>query len=182
MKKMKKRIWAYILALVMIVSLLPGAIFATETTNPIDTEEELLAAIEADPYGTIKLGGNIILSYEIVLRNGDLTIDLNGYNLTCNENEALITVDCGVLIIKGDGVVKNASGSYAIKVLSDEFGSWASKVYVKGGTFEAAGGDTVGAAIYVGNAASAIITGGTFRNGFEVEDGERMVYTLYQLL
>lgn len=177
MNKMKKRIWAYILALVTIVSLLPGAIFAAETTNPIDTEEELLAAIEADPYGTIKLGGNITVSEDIVLTYSGITLNLNGYNITGNDCESVFTVECANLCITGEGTIKNTNGAYAIKLLSDEFGIYNSRLEIKGGTFIGDNDDsTEGGAIYVDKGTIAIITGGTFKDSLVVDDGAKKVY------
>lgn len=177
MSKLGRKLLAYVLVALMVVSLMPMTAFATETTNPIDTEDELIAAIENDPYGTITLGGNITVSDTVHLTNGDVTIDLNGYNITCNENEAVILVECCALTIKGDGTIKNASGKYAIKVVSDEYGNWDSRVYLEGGTYDGDGEDGAeGGSIFVGNGTTAIITGGTFRNDIIVEDGARNVY------
>ena len=92
---MKKNIFTIMIALAMLITIIPVEVFASDV---IDTEEELIAALEAG--GEVTLGGNIELS-DVVYIDNDLILDFNGYTITTTEHFDEITYyySCGDLYI-----------------------------------------------------------------------------------
>ena len=92
---MKKNLLTIMIALAMLITIIPVEVYASDV---IDTEEELIAALEAG--GEVTLGGNIELSNTVYIDN-DLILDFNGYTITTTEHFDEITYhySCGNLFI-----------------------------------------------------------------------------------
>ena len=73
---MKKKLLSMMMAVSMFFGMTPMSVFAD---NVIDTEEELISALEAG--GEVTLGGDIELS-ECIYVDEDVIFDLNGYTVT----------------------------------------------------------------------------------------------------
>ena len=73
---MKKYLFTIMIALAMLITIIPVEVFASDV---IDTEEELIAALEAG--GEVTLGGNITIEKKVEIYN-DITLDFNGYTIT----------------------------------------------------------------------------------------------------
>ena len=99
----KKRFFpALLLTLVLILSLTPISAFAADST--VSNETELKAALENADCAEIKLGGNIETTWELDVER-TVTLDLNGYTLSCSgTDENIIQVrSSGSLTIKDSG-------------------------------------------------------------------------------
>ena len=90
---------ALLLALVLALSLAPISAFAADST--VSNEAELKAALKNADCAEIKLGGNIETTYELDVER-TVTLDLNGYTLSCSgTDEDIIRVrSSGSLTIK----------------------------------------------------------------------------------
>ncbi len=178
MVRVKAKLLSWLLVVLMIVSLIPMTALATGTDETIDTEEELITAIENADYGqTLTLGDDITLSEALTISYKDMNINLNGHTISCSEDvEAVIIVECCAVTIDGDGGIKNngsLAGSCAIKVVSDEWEQYYSKLYINGGTYEAAASD--GVAVVAGARTVAVITGGTYKNGLSASENADII-------
>lgn len=93
---------ALLLALVLTLSLTPISAFAADST--VSTETELESALKNADCAEIKLGGNIETTGELEV-NRTVTLDLNGYTLSCSEtDEDIIRVhSSGNLTVKDSG-------------------------------------------------------------------------------
>ena len=93
---------ALLLALVLALSLAPISAFAADPT--VSNEEELKAALKNADCAEIKLGGNIETTWELDVAR-TVTLDLNGYTLSCSStDEDIICVrSSGSLTIKDSG-------------------------------------------------------------------------------
>ena len=101
-KAFKTKLLTALLTLCMVLSLAPISAFAVDST--VSNETELTAALENADCAEIKLGGNIETTWELdVGRN--VTLDLNGYTLSCSgTDEDIIWVSSsGSLTIKDSG-------------------------------------------------------------------------------
>ena len=58
-----------------------------ETAKDVSTAEELTAAIADVKFDTVKLAGDISISNSLTVNRPDVTLDLNGYTLTCGDTE-----------------------------------------------------------------------------------------------
>ncbi|WP_418558439.1 GLUG motif-containing protein [Hominenteromicrobium sp.] len=58
-----------------------------ETAKDVSTAEELTAAIADVKFDTVKLTGDISISNSLTVNRPDVTLDLNGYTLTCGDTE-----------------------------------------------------------------------------------------------
>ena len=95
----KARLLRVLLALCMILSLAPISAFAVDST--VSNETELTAALENADCAEIKLGGSIETTWELDVGR-TVTLDLNGYTLSCSgTDEDIIRVrSSGSLTIK----------------------------------------------------------------------------------
>ena len=93
---------ALLLTLVLALSLAPISAFAADST--VSNEAELEAALKNADCAEIKLGGNIETTEELYVER-TVTLDLNGYTLSCSStDEDIICVrSSGSLTIKDSG-------------------------------------------------------------------------------
>ena len=66
---------------------LTALIGGNETAKDVSTAEELTAAIADVKFDTVKLTGDISISNSLTVNRPDVTLDLNGYTLTCGDTE-----------------------------------------------------------------------------------------------
>ena len=66
---------------------LTGLIGGSETVTEVSTADELTAAIDGVKFDTVKLAANISISSTLTVNRPDVTLDLNGYTLTCGDTE-----------------------------------------------------------------------------------------------
>ena len=66
---------------------LTALIGGSETATEVSTAEELTAAIADVKFDTVKLTGDISISNSLTVNRPDVTLDLNGYTLTCGDTE-----------------------------------------------------------------------------------------------
>ena len=101
-KAFKTKLLTVLLTLCMVLSLAPISAFAVDST--VSNETELTAALENADCAEIKLGGNIETTWELDVGR-TVTLDLNGYTLSCSgTDEDIIWVrSSGSLTIKDSG-------------------------------------------------------------------------------
>ena len=101
-RPIQRKLLTILLALCMALSMLPLTVFAASST--VGSEAELEAALENANCTEIKLGGNIETTWELEV-NRTVTLDLNGYTLSCSlTDEDIIRVrSSGSLTIKDSG-------------------------------------------------------------------------------
>ena len=101
-KALKTKLLTALLTLCMLLSLAPISAFAVDST--VSNETELTAALENADCAEIKLGGNIETTWELDVGR-TVTLDLNGYTLSCSgTDEDIIRVrSSGSLTIKDSG-------------------------------------------------------------------------------
>ena len=99
---MKAKLLTALLALCMILSLVPFTAFAAGST--VGNESELESALNNADCAEIKLGGNIETTWELEVSR-TVTLDLNGYTLSCSRtDEDIIRVrSSGNLTVKDSG-------------------------------------------------------------------------------
>lgn len=115
-----KKLTSILLALLMALTLLPTAVFATETVK------EWTATDSLPEYGTYKLMSDVTLSAaRAKVGNGQrLTLDLNGHTITATQKAAFQVLN-GTLTLtnsqssKGGGIVASANDTAAIVVFGD---------------------------------------------------------------
>lgn len=66
---------------------LTALIGGSETAAEVSTADELTAAIAGVNFDTVKLAANISISISLTVNRPDVTLDLNGYTLTCGDTE-----------------------------------------------------------------------------------------------
>ena len=66
---------------------LTALIGGSETATEVSTADELTAAIAGVNFDTVKLAANISISISLTVNRPDVTLDLNGYTLTCGDTE-----------------------------------------------------------------------------------------------
>ena len=66
---------------------LTALIGGNETAKDVSTAEELTAAIADVNFDTVRLAGDIDISSTLTVNRPDVTLDLNGYTLTCGDTE-----------------------------------------------------------------------------------------------
>lgn len=98
-KAFKTKLMTALLTLCMVLSLAPISAFAVDST--VSNETELTAALENADCAEIKLGGSIETTWELDVGR-TVTLDLNGYTLSCSgTDEDIIRVrSSGSLTIK----------------------------------------------------------------------------------
>ena len=80
----KTKLLTILLILCLVLSLVPFAAFAADST--VSDETELETALENADCAEIKLGGNIETSWTLDVRR-TVTLDLNGYTLSCSSTD-----------------------------------------------------------------------------------------------
>lgn len=97
-----KKLTSILLALLMALTLLPTAVFATETVQTWTKTDSL------PEYGTYKLMNDVSLTKNVVIDNKTLTLDLNGHsitpatNYTSQDSTSMITVKGGATLTIND--------------------------------------------------------------------------------
>lgn len=116
------RLLTALLTLCMVLSLAPISAYAADST--VSNEAELEAALENADCTEIKLGGNIETTYELNV-NRTVTLDLNGYTLSCSStDEDIIRVrSSGNLTVKDSEPAARSTGRTRIADLM----SWAAR-------------------------------------------------------
>ena len=85
---------------------LTALIGGSETATEVSTADELTAAIAGVNFDTVKLAANISISISLTVNRPDVTLDLNGYTLTCGDTECddIFSVnEHGNLTVKNSG-------------------------------------------------------------------------------
>ena len=85
---------------------LTALIGGSETVTEVNTVDELTAAIAGVNFDTVKLAANISISRSLTVNRPDVTLDLNGYTLTCGDTECddIFSVNVtGNLTVKDSG-------------------------------------------------------------------------------
>ena len=128
-RTLKTKLLTVLLTLCMVLSLAPISAFAVDST--VSNETELTAALENADCAEIKLGGSIETTWELDVGR-TVTLDLNGYTLSCSgTDEDIIRVrSSGSLTIKDsstggkiDGQNKNCGIAVKGGTLTLESGS-----------------------------------------------------------
>ena len=98
----KTKLLTVLLTLCMVLSLVPMSAFAADST--VSDETELEAALENADCTEIKLGGNIETTWKLDVER-TVTLDLNGYTLSCSSTDESIFRVCsnGNLTVKDSG-------------------------------------------------------------------------------
>lgn len=114
----KTKLLTALLTLCMLLSLVPMAAMAAETT--VQTASQLEAALENADCAEIKLGGNIETAEELAV-NRTVMLDLNGYTLICSAtDESIFRVrSSGSLTVKDsgtDGKINGQNKNCAVEV------------------------------------------------------------------
>lgn len=114
----KTKLLTALLTLCMLLSLVPMAAMAAEP--PVQTASQLAAALENADCAEIKLGGNIETAEELAVTR-TVTLDLNGYTLTCSAtDESIFRVrSSGNLTVKDsgtDGKIDGQNKNCAVEV------------------------------------------------------------------
>ncbi|MBO5110894.1 MAG: hypothetical protein J6D21_09285 [Clostridia bacterium] len=132
-----KRITSILLTIVLMVGLLPTAVFSASAADvqEVSTYEALVVAAELG--GEIKLTGNIELEDTVLVYNAETTLDLNGYTMSLNDPEKFyaLAVLGAVLTIKdsspaGTGTISMQGNSQSSAILvTGEIG----ELYIRGG-------------------------------------------------
>ena len=147
------------LMLVVVLILIPGAIFATVGVKEAEDETALIDAVKTS--GTVKLTDNIDLKSRLLIDTGvDVILDLNGKTLDLPTQEEWenygITVK-GKLTIIGNGTI-NVNGLYGIGVVGS--------LIVENGIFNCVSGDYI-----IGNWGTTTIKDGTFNANYCAVNG-----------
>lgn len=118
--------------------------------------------------GEVSLTENLTISSPFKLTNGNtVKVNLNGFNITCQNGSDAFVVENGTLTIEGEGTVKTQDNTAGYTIIAD--GAEA-VVNVKGGTY-VIGVDNVAqhgefacnSAVYAKNGGKAYVSGGTFK-------------------
>ena len=122
MQTTRTRVWSILLAFIMLLTMMPITVLATDTTaesGPVDDPTSTVSGPTGiDEKVTTLNSGNYILNGDVTLTDGALTVssgatvtlDLNGNTLTNKDGEHTIVVQSGgSLTINGTGTVDNVS-------------------------------------------------------------------------
>lgn len=118
--------------------------------------------------GEVSLTENLTISSPFKLTNGkEVKVNLNGFNITCQNGSDAFVVENGTLTIEGNGTVKTQDNTAGYGVIADGANA---VVYVKGGNFVVGVDDVAtygeyaaNSAVYVKNGGKAYVSGGTFK-------------------
>ena len=166
-KAFKTKLLTVLLTLCMLLSLVPISAFAVDST--VSNETELTAALENADCAEIKLGGSIETTWELDVGR-TVTLDLNGYTLSCSgTDEDIIRVRSS-----GSLTIKDSSTGGKIDGQNKNCG-----IEVKGGTLTLESGSIVnctdadgdGGAVDIGSGCTFIMNGGTISSCRADDDG-----------
>ena len=101
---------AVVLAMAMVFAAIPLSTFAA---TPVTDEATLAAAVAAG--GEIDLQNSIVLTNALIV-DGNVTINLNGYDITTTGAMVLAVKDTGNVVINGTGTLESASAGYTVFV------------------------------------------------------------------
>ena len=195
---MKTRLLTALLTLCLVLSLTPisaTTVFAANAAT-VTSETELTAALNNADYTEIKLGSNIEITGELSV-NRTVTLDLNGYTLSCSlTDEDMIQVrSSGNLTVKDsrtggkiDGQNKNCGFDVTEGTLTLESGSIVNctdadgdggavdvsstgKFVMNGGAIMDCKAGDDGGAVDIGSGCTFIMNGGTIGNCRADDDG-----------
>lgn len=170
-KAFKTKLLTVLLTLCMLLSLVPmtaATAFAANTTT-VTNETELTAALNNADCAEIKLGGSIETTWELDVGR-TVTLDLNGYTLSCSgTDEDIIRVRSS-----GSLTIKDSSTGGKIDGQNKNCG-----IEVKGGTLTLESGSIVnctdadgdGGAVDIGSGCTFIMNGGTISSCRADDDG-----------
>ena len=159
-KAFKTKLLTVLLTLCMLLSLVPISAFAVDST--VSNETELTAALENADCAEIKLGGSIETTWELDVGR-TVTLDLNGYTLSCSgTDEDIIRVRSS-----GSLTIKDSSTGGKIDGQNKNCG-----IEVKGGTLTLESGSIVnctdadgdGGAVLIKQSGSFELNGGVIQN------------------
>ena len=128
-RSIKNKLLTALLALCMLLSLVPMAAFAANST--VSNETELESALKNADCAEIKLGGNIETTWQLYVER-TVTLDLNGYTLSCSatDEDIFLVRSSGNLTVKDsstggkiDGQNKNCGFNVKGGTLTLESGS-----------------------------------------------------------
>ena len=168
---MKKRLFSVLLTCCMLLTLLPTAALATETTGSGETVT-MLTQDNISTYvssgltdGSYQLSKNVTIKSGSLKVTGTVTLDLNGFTLTFEDP----VKPSNVLYYKDkDGNTGSENNPIGILVYSDVNGNGSYTLTLtdsskaKNGTLDVQGADATG--IYVGRNCTLNIEGGTIIN------------------
>jgi len=159
-RSLQGKITAFILTLCLAAPQMSMLTFATDST--VSNETELKSALENTEFSEIRLGGNIETTWELDVER-TVTLDLNGYTLSCSSaDDEIIRVRSN-----GDLTVKDSGTSGKIDGQNKNCG-----FEVKGGTLTLESGSIVnctdsdgdGGAVFVKKGSFFVMNGGTIEN------------------
>ena len=130
-RSIKNKLLTALLALCMVLSLVPLSAFAANST--VSNETELESALKNADCAEIKLGGNIETTWQLDVER-TVTLDLNGYTLSCS------AMDEDIFLVRSSGnlTVKDSSTGGKIDGQNKNCG-----FNVKGGTLTLESGSIV---------------------------------------
>ena len=108
-RPMKPKLLTVLLTLCMLLALMPISVFAADST--VGNEAELKAALEKADCTEIKLGSNIETTEELNVER-TVTLDLNGYTLSCSstDEDIILVRSSGNLTVKDSGIGGKLNG------------------------------------------------------------------------
>lgn len=165
-----------LVALCMVLSLMPGSAFAADST--VQNAEELETALENTDCAEIKLGGNIEIDQTLDVKR-TVTLDLNGYTLSCSltDEDIFLVRSSGNLTVKDsstggkiDGQNKNCGFNVKGGTLTLESGSIVNSTDADGdgGTVDVSNTGVTETPIKYGK---FIMNGGSIMNSKAGDDG-----------
>ncbi len=165
-----------LVALCMVLSLMPGSAFAADST--VQNAAELETALENTDCAEIKLGGNIEIDQTLDVKR-TVTLDLNGYTLSCSltDEDIFLVRSSGNLTVKDsstggkiDGQNKNCGFNVKGGTLTLESGSIVNSTDADGdgGTVDVSNTGVTETPIKYGK---FIMNGGSIMNSKAGDDG-----------
>ena len=108
-RSLQGKITAFILTLCLAAPQMSMLTFATDST--VSNETELKSALENTEFSEIRLGGNIETTWELDVER-TVTLDLNGYTLSCSsaDDEIIRVRSNGDLTVKDSGTSGKIDG------------------------------------------------------------------------
>ena len=136
---------------------------ASGAVTDVSTAADLTAAIADVKFDTVKLTGDISISNSLTVNRPDVTLDLNGYTLTCGDTECddIFSVnEHGNLTVKDSGTGGKIDGQNNNCGFSINGGI----LTLKSGTISGCRADDDAGAIFIKGNASFLMNGGTIEN------------------
>ena len=160
------------------IVIMPGFVNSNDVTNPNDDTQNPDYILTIPIRKTFELGGevslteNLTISSPFELSNGkEVKVNLNGYNITCQNGADAFIVTNGTLTIEdtaqNPGTVTTQDRTAGYGIIADGANA---VVYVKGGNFVVGVDDVAtygeyssNSAVYAKNGGKAYVSGGTFK-------------------